>query len=236
MYNVAVLIPTYNRAQIVRHAILQFKSNAFLDGSIRFYVTVDGTDDTMQVLQKLTSDHSMDIRIMPGARMLGRKLNGYLGTNLNTLVSTAMADGFEYLFQMDDDHILLKPMYLNPHCNKLASDESAGWIRLMGVGAHKYTADLEGSYWKIRWDSGECYIPSNRPHLKHIRFIKLFGLYPENKKLGETEEGYCHKCIDIAKAYKEEDMKLLPHVLVPLGFDTESSWDHIGDSWQLKGE
>ena len=155
-----------------------------------------------------------------------------LGANLNMLLHKAIEDGMKLFFQMDDDHVLKVPLDLNQHVEKLLTDEDVGWIRLMNIGGHKYEATLVGIYWQIHWDSPELYIPSNRPHLKHIRFLSTFGFYPVGKTLGETEEGYCHQCKDIAKKFKYK----VPYVLVPLGVRTEDSWDHVGDSWQRKGE
>jgi glycosyltransferase involved in cell wall biosynthesis len=158
-----------------------------------------------------------DITVIPGP-------NRGLGANLNRLIASTPDD---YLFQLDDDHLLLGRLELNRHVIKLRDDQTAGWIRLMGIGYHDYIARLEENYWRIYWQSPEKYIPSNRPHLKHRRFHDHFGLYPEDVSLAETEDGFCDQC----KARKGG-----PAVLVPLDVLTESGWDHVGESWQLKGE
>lgn len=155
-----------------------------------------------------------------------------LGANLNWLLQNCGAD---YAIQMDDDHWLMKPLDITPHVKKLESDPSAGAIRLMGIAGHKYRATLEETYWRIDWTCDELYIASNRPHLKVIsRFHGEYGYYRENAKLGETEEAFCHVAIDTARMKLNHGLKTLD-VLIPLDALTESGWDHVGDSWQLKG-
>jgi len=155
-----------------------------------------------------------------------------LGANLNWLLQNC---GTDYVIQMDDDHILLKELDITPHVRKLMEDETAGVVRLMHVAGHRYRANLEGSYWRIDWESPEVYIASNRPHLKHVsRFHGVYGYYPEGLKLGLTEESFCHTCIDLHRQRAERGMTS-PDVLIPLDVQTESGWDHIGHSWQMEG-
>jgi len=204
------LIPTYNRPWILKKAIELLKKNLRYSGQIIYYLGVDGDLST----GKMFAGHS-DIVCVPGP-------NNGLGANLNRLIDTAKSD---YLFQLDDDHHLLELIDLDRHIKELEWNDDAGWIKLMGCAYHNYKATLKGEYWYISWKSPELYIPSNRPHLKHRRFHDYFGLYPEGVSLGESEEGFCNQCKDKAgKKYK---------VLIPLN---GPKWDHVGDSWQLKGK
>lgn len=209
---ISVLIPTYNRAQILRGTISLLQKNLHYSGKITYYIGIDGNAGT----GKMLAGHS-DIVSIIGP-------NNGLGANLNRLISSTQDD---YLFQLDDDHQLEQPLDLHPHIRQLEFDNSAGWIRLMGVAYHNYIAKLKGDYWYIYWESPELYIPSNRPHLKHRRFHDHYGLYPEGVKLGESEEGFCEQCKEKAK----EDGKI--KVLVPVN---DIKWNHVGDSWQLKGK
>lgn len=223
--DISVLIPTYNRAEIVHAAIVQFDRNALYPGKFVFYVGIDGDDDTKEKLEG--SIYANEIVCLNGPRKTTGI--GNLGANLNMLISSAKSD---ILFQMDDDHILVRKLDLAPHVYRLMSDPKSGWVRLMWIGGHKYTATLDGAYWVVDWNSPEVYITSNRPHLKRKDFHLYYGMYPEGLKLGQTEEEFSHQCIDVAKA----DGGVGPHVLIPLGVRTEDSWDHIGHSWQLQGE
>lgn len=209
---ISVLIPTYNRAQILRGTISLLQKNLHYSGKITYYIGIDGNAGT----GKMLAGHS-DIVSIIGP-------NNGLGANLNRLVQSTKDD---LLFQLDDDHHLLTPIDLDAHVRQLEFDNNAGWIRLMGVAYHNYIAKLKGDYWYIYWESPELYIPSNRPHLKHRRFHDHYGLYPEGVKLGESEEGFCEQCKEKAK----EDGKI--KVLVPVN---DIKWNHVGDSWQLKGK
>jgi len=224
-----VLIPTYNRAVILDSTLRALCRHLRYSGMLRFHVGVDGNDDpTWNMLERIIVD--------------GIPVNAYtgphrgLGTNLNMLIGKAQSD---FLFQLDDDHHLLEPLNLDKHVRQLIENDDAGWIRLMGIGGHSYQASLRGTYWYIDWNSHgdySLYIPSMRPHLKHRRFHQYYGMYPEGKKLGETEEAFCHQCIDTYNARKYNTTEgEAPFVLVPLNSNSETAWAHVGDSWQGKG-
>ena len=213
----AVIIPTYNRSKILEKCVESIFQYVSYSGKIEFYIGNDGKE----TIGDWNHQYGSFMHIINGK-------SGSLGANLNRLINAANAD---VMLQLDDDHILLEPLNLDPHVKHLSDNKAAGWIRLMEVAEHKFHAYLIGSYWYIVWDSDELYIPSNRPHLKHKRFHNQYGLYFENYKLGATEDSFCHKCID----YGRKNDKL-SRVLVPLNVNTESMWDHIGQSWQLKGK
>lgn len=208
---ISILLPTYNRQDILDTTIALLRRHITYDGSLRFLVGDDGS-----IPYHNTAN---DVEVLRGPQR-------GLGANLNMLIRYA---GDDLLFQMDDDHHLHAPLYLTPHADRLLTVDEDGWIRLMQVGSHHYTATLEGRYWRVLWNSPELYIPSNRPHLKHPRFHRHFGLYPEGLRLGATEEGFCHHCKTIATRMGG------PAVLVPLDSTSEYGWDHVGDSWQGHG-
>jgi glycosyltransferase involved in cell wall biosynthesis len=217
MKSIAVIIPTYNRASIIEETIERFMTFAVYPGHIQYYVGCDGDDNTPELL---AGDRFITVL---------EESSGSLGGNLNRLIVKAVNDGFDLLFQMDDDHWLNAPLHLEAHAKKLLEDKKAGWIRLMQIAGHKYVATLEGSYWRVHWDSPEAYIASNRPHLKHIRFHHFYGFYRENETLGRTEEIFSYLC----KEKADDDG---PNVLIPLPAYTEQIWSHVGKSWQLEGK
>lgn len=214
--SIGVILPTYNRAKIVKDTIELLRKNVIFSGTLIYYVGIAGTDETASVLAPYEDVRCLDHR-------------GFgLGANLNNTLEVAFRQ-HDIVFQMDDDHWLIKPLDLNSHFKALMSDRTLGWIRLMGIGAHGYKAHLLQQYWRIDWSSPELYIPSNRPHLKHRRFHSHYGMYSVGMSLGRTEEAFCHQCKEIVRT------NLGPDVAVPLDVATESGWDHVGDSWQLKG-
>jgi len=215
-----IIIPTFDRSRLVSQTITLLKENIEYSGKIQFMVGVAGQDDTESLLSE----------VHPDAILLKPPVSN-LGNNLNHLLYSA----FKYspiVMQMDDDHWLMEKLKVDDHVEKVIKDERVKWIRLMGVEGHGYTADLIEKYWVVKWDSSGpmcLYITSNRPHIKHVRFHENFGLYPENLKLGLTEEGFCHQCRDISVSLQDP-----PMVAVPLTYD-DTIWHHVGDSWQMKG-
>lgn len=218
---IAVLIPTFNRQTILRGTVQRLYSHIIYPGKVTIYVGIDGEYDPIQTM--LTG-------IFPACVGFRGPNKGH-GANLNVLIQRAAQDKHSLLFQLDDDHWLMKDLELAPHALHLMANPLVGAIRLMGVAGHHYHAVLETSYWRILWESPELYIASHRPHLKHIRFHENFGLYPENLKLGETEETFCH----IAQNTAINDATLALAILVPVDNQSESGWQHVGDSYQRKG-
>lgn len=220
---IGIVIPTYNRADIVTQCIKALARNIHCNEDFHVYVGIDGTDGTLDVLLNAFGDHAFDtwLHVVVNSHNMG------YGANVNNLIQLIGMTEADIMMQMDDDHILTKPLWLDEHIAVLRTVKDAGWIRLMGIGAHNYVADLRGCYWFVRWNSPELYIPSNRPHIKRLDFHQHFGLYPERLKLGQTEEAWCHQCIDKARTSGDH-----PYVLVPLNSESETAWQHIGRSWQ----
>lgn len=226
--NISVIIPTYNRLQIVADTVHALNQLLIYPGKIWYWLGVDNdNENARQVHDFIVRQCGVSVHAIEGPRRRTRK-SGSLGANLNMLIREC---GSDLIMQMDDDHLLLRAIDLKCHVEKLMNDKTSGWVRLMGVGFHNYCGCMDGLYWRVNWDSPELYITSNRPHLKHRRFHEYFGLYPEGLKLGETEETFCHGCKDAAVRKGGG-----PQVLVPIDVMTESSWDHIGASFQLQGE
>lgn len=215
---IGVIIPTFNREQVVCRVLTGLKAHLRYAGQINYYVSTDGTDNTEVEVARTFGDQ---VYVTHGPKR-------GLGANLNHLLHGTQE---ELILQLDDDHLLLTNLELDRHVVELLSCSEAAWIRLMGIGSHNYHAQLRHQYWFVDWDSPELYIPSNRPHLKHKRFHEVFGYYPEGVSLAVTEEGFCHQCRDKVPSL----LGIPPQVLVPLNSNSESAWDHIGASWQLKG-
>lgn len=228
---VSVLIPTYNRLQVVADTVSLLAQMLDYPGQLTFWLGVDNDQESpRQVIQHIQKQCGVNVNALDGPRRRDPHSKGYLGANLNMLIKASRVDNL--LMQLDDDHHLQRRLDLRPHVEVLLNDNTAGWIRLMGVGFHRYCGCLNGRYWRVNWDSPELYIPSNRPHIKHRRFHEFFGMYPEGLKLGETEEGFCHQCKNRARQTPDK----APQVLVPLDVLTESGWDHVGHSFQQQGE
>lgn len=217
----SILVITYNRKEILRQTLVRLQTHVHYTGLINYVVADDGSDDG--TVEMLTNDFPIVVTIV--SKRIG------LGANENAGLREAMYRS-PVILQLQDDLHLLTHLDLHPHVEKLMTDETCGYIRLWGVGGHRYTANLEGNYWRVMWNSEELYIPSDRPHIKHRRFHEFFGFYPEGLKTAHTEDAFCHQCKDRAG----ENGKQLD-VFVPQMADTEKSWEHAawGDRWRDKG-
>jgi hypothetical protein len=166
----------------------------------------------------------------PAAQLVQSHRTG-LGANTNAGLRVALSKA-EYVLQLQDDMQLLTHLDLHPHVDLLREDETCGFIRLWGVGGHRYVGQLEGNYWRVYWHSPELYIPSDRPHIKARRFHDFFGMYPEGLPTAATEDAWCHRCKDRAGL---GGARL--DVFVPQNQLTETTWAHMewGNRWRDKG-
>lgn len=224
---VAILIPTYNRSATVVRTVSLLFHNLKYSGPLRVFVGCDGDDDTAEALD-----------LIHGVTVLSRPSGG-IGRNLNRLIKTAQAAGFEYFISLDDDHHLVAPLRLDRHVAKLRDDERAGWIHLLmeakndeHFDSYQFVAALDAShYWRVAWNSPEHFIMSFRPHLFHQRFLDVFGYLPEGLKTGATEYAYASQVKQIGLSGGGVD------VLVPLSAAGADTWEHNngGVSWNKMG-
>lgn len=221
---VSIIIPTYNRAEIVRKCILGLRMNLYYQGDINYYIGIDGNDNTFEVLNDLELDYQMELH-------MHTKSSGSLGANINRLIKASKDN---YFLQMDDDHILQKSLDLSSHIEAMENNEQIGYIRLWGIAGHRYAATLKANYWHVSWQSRELYIPSFRPHLKSRKFHEVYGMIPEGKTLGETENSWCGQCKEVGLDRLHKWGAELS-VCVPVHLE-DNLFDHIGESWQSKGK
>lgn len=217
----AVLVITYNRRVILLETLRRIKEHLGYQGETHYFIADDGSDDGTQDAVRAGFP---DVTIVQNQRV-------GLGANTNAALRAAFA-GHEYVMQLQDDLHLQMHLDMHPHIELMEGDPTASFVRLWGVGGHKYHGALEGNYWRIWWHSPELFIPSDRPHVKHRRFHAMYGLYPEGLLTGETEQAFCHQCKDIArKTGKPMD------VFVPQNQLTETSWEHVGwhQRWRDQG-
>lgn len=221
---VAVLIPTFNRGELLIENLKYMSQNLKYAGEVKVIVGDDSDNDQLSFDPK-KADCRFHIDYERHTPRLG------LGGNLNWL--HAVTDCSVGL-QQDDDHRIVRPLDITPYVERLMSDTTAGRIRLMGVGGHKLRASLEGKFWRCDWQSPELYIASNRASLVKLReWDRMYGPYQLTKFIGECEEKYNHTCIDIARERIANGLATLD-VLVPLSAP-EDCWSETGHSFQLQG-
>jgi hypothetical protein len=209
---VGVLIPTFQRHEIVTRTVILLRRHLRYSGRLLIFVAEDGPE--------LPALDVFDVQVSQGPQR-------GLGGNLNALWQ---AQDYAICLQMDDDYWLVGELDLDPHVQTLLREPQAGIVRLAGLAGHSYRAELRGAYWWLDWQSPELYLASNRAHLKHRRWQQAFSPYPESVSLAQTEIGYCAQCKALAQTPGD-----WPQVLAPLDVATESLWWHAGGSWQNRG-
>jgi len=207
---------------LLANNLRRLRQNVKYAGEIVLFVGDDSDDDSLAFD---ANDSPFPIFYKRNKPRLG------LGANLNYLIDEAKRQGFTIAMQSDDDHVLLRPLDLTPHVERL--EKETAWIRLMGVGSHKLKANLDETYWRVNWHSDELYITSNRAHIKSLKWHDIYGYYPEGLKLGGTEDGFCHLNIDYARSQIEAG-RIVPQVLIPLSHD-DTAFSESGHSLQLQG-
>lgn len=228
---VSVIIPTYNRPDVLASNLLALGGHLGYEGTI----TVRVGDDFNSAPVTFPDDLNGVLEKRGWLWEYVYKPTGSLGANLNRLLHRSD----DVILQLDDDHILQSPLDLTPHVTRLMQDERAGWIRLWlpectcdGSQYYHFEATMKGAYWAIK-PEGELYGPSNRPHLKHRRFHEHFGYYTPGLKLGQTEDDFCHRWQNVAREQGG------PDVLIPVHLGNPHQWRHgeqVGaKSWQSEG-
>jgi len=217
----AINVVTYNRKETLRVTLQRLQTHLYYVGPRALFVADDGSDDGTQ---------AMLAEEFPSAVLIQSQRVG-MGANTNAGLRAGLAVA-DYVLQFQDDMQLLATLDLHPHIERLRDDPTCGFIRLWGVGGHRYKANLEGNYWRVHWDSDELYIPSDRPHVKHRRFHEFFGFYPEGLSTATTEDAWCHGCKQRAGIGGRQ-----LDVFVPQNQLTETTWDHAEwhGRWRDKG-
>src|SRR5690242_9305718 len=117
---VAILIPTYNRRQVVMKNIESLNQNLRYDGKVQMLIGEDSDNNDLAFCYR----PGYAINEIPGQHTLvsvRHEVRNGLGANLNWLLQNCETD---LVIQMDDDHILLKELDITPHVRKLMEDET----------------------------------------------------------------------------------------------------------------
>lgn len=239
MNPISIIILTYNRPEIIKRTIFALLKNIYYEGEIEYIVADDSTPSPTY--------HHHCLRFFPkqaNARVECTPKQSGWGMNANNAMSKASND---IILMLEDDYVLSGKINLTPYVVLLQKHHSLGVVRLDGIAGHlgiscqiaqtdindlcptwqqgiSYPGILH--YFLIDGKSSHLNLYSNRPHLKHKRFHKFYGDYPEGQKLGMTETMFAHTVKDKMKAFPDD----APAIAVPL--DANCYWDHIGVSWQ----
>jgi glycosyltransferase involved in cell wall biosynthesis len=219
---IGVLITTYQRAPLLADTIAALRTCVQLGPEQTALIIADdgSTDGT----------HDLVRAACPNAHLVVTERGG-LGANTNAGLRAAWALGCDVVLQLQDDMLLNAPLPLAAMAADLRRDPDLGWIRLWGLEGQTYTADLKDRYWRVRWESDDDYIASDRPHIKTRALCQILGDYPEGLPILQTEPTWCQQAQRKALAHGSA-----PRVGVPLDWPTETGWLHRGhDSHKERG-
>ena len=235
-----IVLCTYNRYDEIRLTVQALIERLiYPQDKVRLLIADDHSPDSYTTrLRRLK-----DFRYWDTAFAVTEE-NGGWGVNVNNALRHVATD---YVFFIEDDYVLTQSLDLRLGVALLAEKHHLGMVRYRGTaGDHivfhqfecdirKYIPDfresmgLPGKLCYLHLDGGSpsLYMYSHGAHLKHRRFHDFYGMYPEGKKLGETEEGFAH----IVKGKMRDDPANAPGLVIlpewiPIHFD------HIGQSYQ----
>lgn len=189
--DVTILIVTYDRLTEICQTIRALLDHVKYDGALKWHIADDHSPDGY--IMNVTSNFP---QLSFTKTITDRQ--GW-GANVNKALQAIETD---YIFLIEDDYVAYAPIDLNNGVMLLNGMPDIGIVRYDGIaGHHKLYCTLEEkrveattiNYFRIHKHSqSHLNIYSNRPHLRHKRFIDDYGFYPLDKKLGETESAFAH--------------------------------------------
>lgn len=218
--DVAVMIVTYARSGEIRRTIKALdKYLQYADGKLIWYLADDGSPGNYIL------DIQRDFANL-GFRATITKRLGW-GANVNKCLQKIAE---KYIFLCEDDYVALYPLDINKGVALLSSKANISLVRYDGLAGHRLNLAIEEvntrlgmiQYLEILKSSRGLNVYSNRPHLKSVKFHKVYQIYPMNKSLGETESAFAHRVKDLINGPK----------LVALETGIVRAFDHIGKSRQ----
>lgn len=221
---ISILITTFNRRNILHDCLDALQGCLYLTEDQTYWVVADdGSDDGTE---------EMLAECYPDVHYFRQERKG-LGACENLGLREAFNQS-DVVLQLQDDMILNCSLDLGPAIKKLREDPQAGWVKIGAYNDHQYLGSLHGAYWVVSWYSPTQYIVSDKPHLKHKRFHDLYGYYPENLKIADTENFWVAYCRDKAQRHETRGEIYPLDVLIPTWIP-ENCWNHVGKSWQEVG-
>lgn len=247
---VTICIVTFMRFQELRR-VLKNLHLLHYEGELHILIADDSTPDD-NYLPSIKNLMTYEMEWFHAAnvqwQVISTPQNGGWGYNVNHAMRQIPDN--HIIMLMEDDYVMTEHIDITPWVALLDQNEQIGLVRLDGIAGHNVYAAaqefkltlpsdymyLETSitnpdtvfYWSIDVTSPELWIYSNRPHLKHRRFIETHGDYPEGLPLGQTESQFAHRVKDnMRNTPREERLKIVSPFRLSL-----PTFDHIGKSFQ----
>lgn len=236
---VTVLICTYNRPAEIQRTVEALADNLGYP-NLKWLICDDcSPDGYVASLKRLKLFRELDVEIV------STEHNSGWGYNVNHGLVNCQTD---YVFFIEDDYLLMRPLDLRLGVALLEEKPHIGMVRYRGTAGdtpvfHQFECDVTKylpdwreavspiggklTYLQFNGGSPTAYIYSHGAHLKHRRFHAFYGLYPEGRKLGHTEESFA---LNVKTMMNEQPDKAPGVVILP---EWIPMWfDHVGISYQ----
>lgn len=247
---IAILVITYNRAEALRQTLDALKRFVtYPTDKLHIIVSDDSTGGHyLPALRRIKAYKEWG----RGLKAIETPQRSGWGKHANWAMTHIYTQypNVQYIYQIEDDYVLTRELDLRVGVALLETMQNVGMLRYRGTAGmhavlHQFEADIreylpdydesagliQGKVCYLQLDSGGhgLWIYSNGPHLKRLRgansFHDFYGAYPENLKLGHTEEWYSHIVKDRMKLPNAPAIAILPSFVT-------MQFQHIGDTWK----
>jgi hypothetical protein len=210
MEPITIILQTYKRTSYALATIAAARELLHYQGDLVWYIADDGSDTAHWRAVIDACDH-------PAGHSLRR---GY-GGNANAAWDACQS---ELTFWLEDDFVLREPLDLTPHAYALMDSANLGMVRLGYINPARLEPPLDFNGRRYHtlpryWPDTSFYAFTGHPSLRHSRYRRAYGGYPEGLAPGETELAYAHQ-YQIAMDG--------PLIVWPEGYPAHGYFAHVG--------
>jgi hypothetical protein len=212
MEPITIILQTYKRTSYALATIAAARELLHYGGELRWYVADDGS--SIEHIFKVW-DMLSDLGVAGHTQRRG------YGGNANAAWDAAQS---ELTFWLEDDFVLREPLDLTPHAYALMDSANLGMVRLGYINGARLEPPLDFNGRRYHtlpryWPDTSFYAFTGHPSLRHSRYRRAYGGYPEGLAPGETELAYAHQ-YQIAMDG--------PLIVWPEGYPAHGYFAHIG--------
>jgi glycosyltransferase involved in cell wall biosynthesis len=200
MYNLGVVLLTYNRLEYAKRTLQAVKANLRCSGNVYYHIADDGSPGAY--VDEL-------VKIAGGPVSISLSKRGGYGANYN-LAMQSMHRLCDYVLPLEDDWVLERPLDVDVVVAAL-KELGGGCVRLGYIG---YTQALKaefvraaGYHW-LRLDPGspEPHVFAGHPRIETTEWAREVGTWPEHLEQGTTEFQVSRRAAARRRVYWPVDM------------------------------
>lgn len=217
---VVVILLTYQRTAYALRTIAAMLENWRYDNTL-WYVADDGSD---------AAHHDAVMDALKDTRLIGghNERISY-GTNANKAWHVAH-DHADLTLWLEDDWELRAPFDPSRYVHLLQNNYDVGMVRLahLPINLNARTCGYSGDIF-LRIASGQQYMFSGNPSIRHRRAREAWGAYPERLWPGDTELAY---------DFQIQNSGPGPSIIWPVALGEWGAFGHFGNekSYKMPGE